>query len=61
MLLIALMTFGLSWFIFMFIYNKIYVKELVNNGFKVKTVKVGDVKLVQTQLGFPLDSLPATS
>ena len=62
MLILALITFGVSGFVFMFIYNKLYVKELVNNGFKVKTVRVGDASLMQTKLGIPLEPLqPAAS
>jgi len=34
MTILALMTFGLSHFVFMFIYNKLYIKKLIGDGFK---------------------------
>lgn len=35
MFLLAFMTLGLSWLIMPFIYNKKYLEELLNNGWKV--------------------------
>lgn len=32
----AFVTFGLSSFIFAFFYNRLYIQDLLNNGFKVK-------------------------
>ena len=32
-LILAFFTFGLSWFVIPFIYNKLYVKELVSKGY----------------------------
>jgi hypothetical protein len=32
-LLLAFMTFGLAWLVIPFLYNKIYVKDLVSRGF----------------------------
>ena len=32
MFLVALFTFGLSWFVFAFLYNKMYVSDLVSQG-----------------------------
>ncbi len=32
MLILAILTFGLSWLIFPFIYNSIYIKELLKKG-----------------------------
>lgn len=32
----AIVTFGLSGLVFMFIYNKMYVKHLISDGFKAK-------------------------
>jgi len=35
MFLCSLVTFGFSQFIFCFIYNKLYLKDLLNNGYEV--------------------------
>ena len=34
MLLVAFFTFGFSWLVFPFIYNKLYLKDLIKNGYK---------------------------
>jgi hypothetical protein len=34
MFIIALITIGFSWLIFPFFYNKIYIKELLEKGYK---------------------------
>ncbi len=34
MILASLLTFGFAWFVYIFIYNKIYLKELLMMGFK---------------------------
>ncbi len=35
--LLALITFGASTLVFMFIYNKTYIKDLISAGYKVKS------------------------
>jgi hypothetical protein len=39
MFLCSLVTFGLSQFIFCFIYNKLYLKDLLNDGYEIICVK----------------------
>ena len=39
MLILALITFNLSGLVFMFIYNKLYIKDLIGSGFKAKSIK----------------------
>lgn len=34
-LLIGLLTAGLSWLVFPFFYNKVYLEDLLNSGYKV--------------------------
>ena len=34
MFLAALVTYGISWFVFPFIYNKLYIKELARKGYE---------------------------
>lgn len=36
MFLLSIITFGLSWLVFPFIYNKMYVRYLIGEGFKAK-------------------------
>lgn len=31
--IVAVVTFGLAWFIFPFVYNKMYIKDLVEKGY----------------------------
>ena len=63
MFTIASMTFGLSAGVFVFIYNKIYIKELINNGFRAKFViakKPGKritIDLISQKLGFNIPTL----
>lgn len=52
--LLALITVGLSNLVFMFIYNKLYIKELVGSGFKVKSVGMGTVEQVSNKVGMTL-------
>ena len=54
MFLAALITFSISWIVFPFIYNKLYIKELIKKGFKVKEVIGSDIKILEAKLGFPL-------
>lgn len=34
MILAAIATSGLSWFVFPFFYNRLYIKDLLNNGYR---------------------------
>jgi len=61
MLLLVIPTFGLSWVVFPFIYNRLYIKDLVNEGYRVKAVRVGDITLAQAQVGLPLEQLSLAS
>ncbi len=55
--LLALLTFGLSNLVFMFIYNKLYIKDLVGAGFKAKSAGNGDLPGVAGKLGIALPQL----
>ena len=61
MLLVGFMTLGLSWCVFPFLYNKIYVKELIKQGFKVKTIVGGDANIIGAKVGVTLPLLEAAS
>jgi hypothetical protein len=45
---------GISFIIFAFIYNKIYIKKLLEKGFKVKDVEGGTLEDAKTKLGINL-------
>lgn len=52
--LLAIFTAGLSWLIFPFVYNKLYIKDLVGNGYKVQSVEGGTVQELASRLGVNL-------
>ncbi len=54
MFIAACLTMGISWIVFPFIYNKLYIKELIKKGFTVKEVINSNVKILEAKLGFPL-------
>lgn len=43
--------------IFAFMYNKLYIKDLVSSGFKAKSVANGDIDTVINQLGIIIPKL----
>lgn len=47
-------TSGVAHFIFPFIYNRYYIKDLLQAGYKVKEVIDGDIKAAEKELGFSL-------
>lgn len=53
-LILALITWGLSNLVFIFLINKLYLKDLVADGFRVKSAKMGTVEQVSMTVGFPL-------
>ncbi len=46
-----------SYFIFPFTYNKLYIKELLQKGYKVKGVVGGTIEYAETKLGLRLEKL----
>ena len=59
-LILALITFGLSSLIFMFIYNKLYIKDLIGSGFKAKSIGSGDMDLAASKLGMQIPLFAST-
>ena len=57
MFLLAMLTFGLSGFAFMFIYNKFYIKDLIDSGFKAKSVGIGTIEQVSHKVGMTIPTL----
>jgi hypothetical protein len=59
-LVFALITWGLSSLVFMFIYNKLYIKDLISAGFKVKSVETGSIDEISKSLEINLPLLETT-
>ncbi len=56
-LILALITFGLSGLVFMFIYNKLYIKDLIGSGFKAKSIASGDMDFASGKIGMQIPQL----
>lgn len=56
MAILTFMTLGLSTLVFIFIYNKLYIKELVNSGFKVKSIQFGTIEQMENRLNIRLEA-----
>ncbi|WP_372881387.1 hypothetical protein [Psychromonas sp.] len=61
MFLLASLTWGFSGLIFMFVYNKLHIKDLISNGYKVKSVSsgAGTVENISAKAGINLPTLEA--
>ena len=56
-LILGVITFSLSGLVFMFIYNKLYIKDLIWAGFKAKSIASGDMAFAGEKLGMQLPRL----
>lgn len=54
MFVIACLTFGLSGFVFAFIYNKLYIKELIGSGFKAQSIGSGNMDYASAKIGMTI-------
>jgi len=50
MLAALVLTSGISWFVFPFIYNKLHIKELIKKGYKVGFVEGSDIATLHRKL-----------
>ena len=57
MLILQLVTLGLSSLAFMFLYNKLYINDLICSGYKAKSVANGDMDFVSSKLGIKIPQL----
>ena len=56
--IVALVTAGISNIVFSFIYNKLYIKNLIyKEGFKVTGSNKGNLQLISNKLGIELPML----
>ena len=57
--IIGFITMGLSSFVFMFIYNKLYIKDLIYSGFKAQSIACGDMNFASANVGIEIPILEA--
>ena len=58
-LLINLCTFGLGAIVFSFIYNKLYIQDLIGAGFKAQSIASGDMNFASAKIGMQIPMLEA--
>ncbi len=51
---IAMVTMGLSNIVFAFIYNKLYIKDLIGQGFKAQSIASGDMNFASAKIGMQI-------
>ena len=56
-LIIAIITMGLSTLVFMFIYNKLYIKDLIGSGFKAQSIASGNMSYAGYKIGMEIPML----
>ena len=56
-IIIAMITMGLSGLVFMFIYNKLYIKDLIADGFKAQSIGSGDMSYASAKIGMEIPML----
>lgn len=61
MFIIAIITFGLSNYVFMFIYNKLYIKDLIRSGYKAQSIASGDMNFASAKVGMQIPMLEAAA
>lgn len=54
MFICLICTLGFSGFVFMFIYNKLYIKELIGSGYKAKSIGVGTMDQASVKVGLDI-------
>ncbi len=59
MLFLAIITLGFSNLVFMFIYNKLYIKDLIGAGYKAKSIGSGDLDYASAKVGMQIPTLDA--
>nr|WP_252979164.1 hypothetical protein [Pseudomonas cyclaminis] len=54
---IAMITMGVSNIVFAFIYNKLYIKDLIGQGFKAQSIASGDMNFASAKIGMQIPQL----
>lgn len=60
MLIAQIFTLGISVLVFPFIYNKLYIKSLISEGYQAHSVKGGSIDHLATALGIAIPAIIAT-
>lgn len=55
--IIQLCTFGLSAIVFSFIYNKLYIRDLIGAGFKAQSIASNDMAFASAKVGMQIPML----
>lgn len=55
--LLAMLTMNLSSIVFCFIYNNLYIKELIGSGFKAESIGSGDFNYASSKVGMQIPQL----
>jgi len=56
---IAVITFSFSNIVFAFIYNKLYIKDLIGQGYKAQSIASGDLNFASAKIGMQIPVLKA--
>jgi hypothetical protein len=56
-LILAMITFGISGIFFAFIYNKLYIQDLIGAGFKGQSIASGDMSFASAKIGMQIPML----
>lgn len=57
---LQMLTMGLSSLVFCFIYNKLYIKDLIGAGFQAQSISKGDMDYAAAKLGLQIPALTAS-
>ena len=55
----SILTGGISQLVFMFIYNKLYIKDLIAEGFKAQSIANGDMNDASAKIGIVIPKFQA--
>ena len=57
MLIIQICSLGLGSIVFSFIYNKLYIRDLIGNGFKAQSIASGNMEFASAKIGMQIPML----
>jgi len=60
MFILLLVTAGLAGLVFMFIYNKLYIKDLIGSGYRAKSIASGDMDFAASKMKIEIPRLQSS-